>query len=274
MSLNLDAIIETDEDSIDMKSGLDTLQGASDAARCVVETVLTGKIPERQSHKGKVRTILKHSFRGSYGQIFGVEVYDEALKNKFNRIGKAVFAELIAFYFNESIYQETHELSDKAQKIVDKLGDNSEGIIKQLRISALKNIHEISTKFNQDVKIRYRKNRDNQTVLAKFDQFTAKAFEATEFEEKIDVEAAITRLNINTGNGRLQIKGEIETVAFGFSIEYKAVKLEAKKVFSVNLDKNNGIDSEKWTYLKLSVSPVKLPDGKIIKYIVKGMYGV
>lgn len=274
MSLNLDAVIETDEDSIDMKSGLDTLQGASDAARCVVETVLTGKIPERQTHKGKVRTILKHSFRGSYGQIFGVEVYDEELKKKFNRIGRAVFAELIAYYFNESMHQDTHELSEKAQGVIEKLGDSSEGIIKQLRVSALKNIHEIATKFNQDVKIRYRKNRDDQTVLAKFDQITAKAFEAIESSEKVDIIAAITRLNINTGNGRLQIETEDETVAFGFSVEYKAVRLEAKKVFSVNLDKNNGIDREKWTYLKLSVSPVELPDGKVIKYIVKGIYGL
>jgi len=141
-----------------------------------------------------------------------------------------------------------------------------------LRVSALENIHEISLKFNHDVKIRHRQSRDIQTVIAKFDRKTAKVLQATQSDEKVDLTVSITRLNIFTGNGRLKVKDHDETVAFGFGIEYKEVNIKAKKIFSENLNHNNGINSDKWNFLKVSVVPITLKDGKIVKYIVKGFY--
>lgn len=92
-------------------------------------------------------------------------------------------------------------------------------------------------------------------------------------ENKIeDLKVSITRLNINTGNGRLLIEDEEETVAFGFGVIYKEVKLEAKKLFSKNLDINNGMERENWIKLKISARPIKLKSGKIVKYIVTGFY--
>ena len=51
--------------------------------------------------------------------------------------------------------------------------------------------------------------------------------------------------------------------AFGFGIEYKIVTLKAKKVFSENLNYNNGLKRSDWKFLKISVVPIKLKDGKI-----------
>lgn len=80
-------------------------------------------------------------------------------------------------------------------------------------------------------------------------------------------------MNINTGNGRLLVEGESNTIAFGFSHEYKEVTREAKKLFSTNLDHNNVIpNSDNWERLKLNVQPIRLRDGKIVKYIIKGFY--
>jgi hypothetical protein len=155
---------------------------------------------------------------------------------------------------------------------LDKLGKKTEDIVGQLRVSSLENIHEISTKFNHNIKIRYRQSRDNQTVIASFDQNTAKVLQASPSEEKIELNVVITRLNIHTGNGRLQIKGANETVAFGFGFEYKGVNLKAKKIFSENLHHNNGLESDKWKHLRINASPIKLKDGKIVKYIVKAFY--
>lgn len=272
MSINLDLIIDTPDHSVDMKSGLSTLQGASDASRLIAETVLTEKTPQRLSHKDKVRTTLKQSFKSSYGHIFSIDIHDDDLKKRFNTIGKAVFAELISYFISESLYKEPKPLSEKGQKIVDKLGESAEELIKQLRVSALENIHDVPMKFEHDVKIRFRKSRDEQTVIGIFNQQTAKVLQATEAEEKIDIVASITRLNINTGNGRLLLKEAEETVAFGFGIEYKAVGFNAKKLFSENLNYNNGLRNEDWKYLRISAVPIKLRDGKIIKYIVKGFY--
>lgn len=273
MSINLDVVIDSPPNQyVDMKAGLDSMQGVSDATRLIAEAVLTGSTPHRLSHKGKVRTSLKQSFKGSYGHIFTLDIHDGTLLNKFNRIGKSVFAELVSYFMSESLYMETRQLTYKAQAIVDKLGETSEELVKQLRVSTLANIHEISIKFNHDVKVRYRESRDKQSILAKFDRSTAKILQAEESTQPIELLAHITRLNINTGNGRLLVKGERDTVAFGFGIEYKAVSLKAKKIFSENLDFNNGLDDKHWKFLRISVLPIRLHDGKVIKYIVKGFY--
>ena len=272
MSINFDLIIKTLEYAVDMKAGLETMQGISDATRYIAQTILTGNVPQRQNHKGKVRTKLKQSFKGSYGHIYSLEIYDEKLKNRFNSIGKETFSEIISYYIAESLYLESNELSEKASKIIGKLGDKSEVLVKLLRRSSMENIHEVSTKFNHEVEIRYRKSRYIQTVLAKFNKDTAKALLAKPSQEKYDITASITRLNINTGNGRLLEKGESETVAFGFGIRYEQVKLKAKKIFSENLNHNNGLNVDDWKHLKIEVQPIKLLDGKIIKFIVTGYY--
>src|SRR5690554_3995983 len=239
MSINFDLVIDTEE-SIDMKAGLDSMQGVSDAIRCISETILTERVPQRQTHKSKVRTSLKKSFKGSYGQIFTLDIYDQNLKAKLNRIGRPAFIELIAYFLNESLYRESRPLSQKAQKILDILGKKAETLVDQLRVSALANIHEISTKFNHDIKIRYRKSSVNITSIANFDKNTPKIIQAEPSDEIVDLEIIISRLNIHTGNGRLQIKNQNETVAFGFGVNYKAVSIHAKKILSKNLDYNNG----------------------------------
>lgn len=272
MAINLDLVIETDEDSIDMKAGLDTMQGVSDSVRCVAESILTENVPERQTSKSKVRTRLKKSFKGSYGHIFSLDVFDSELQKRLNSIGRPAFVELLTYFINESLYQESHPLSDKANKVLDSLGKKAEDVVKQLRKSSIKNIHEISVKFNHDVKVRYRKNAYEQKVIAEFNQNTAMVLQATPSDEMVDLNVVITRLNIHTGNGRLQIEGKYETVAFGFGTHYKSVKLKAKKIFSENLNYNNGLENDKWKYLKIGASPVKLKDGKVVKYIVKAFY--
>ncbi|MEI7255873.1 hypothetical protein [Dickeya dadantii] len=275
MSIDFDVVINSPDLSIDMKSGLDTLQGVSDSSRFIAETILgevRENVPKKILHTSKVRTNLKKNFKGSYGQIFSIDIYDEELKKRFNKIGKSVFAEIMSYFINESLYLESEDLSDKAQKIVDGLGEKPDELVKQLRVSSLENAHEIAIKFDREIKIRYRKSKSEQIELAQLNKKTALTFKAQESKTKEDIVASITRLNINTGNGRLLVKGSSETIAFGFLVKYKEVKLEAKKVFSKNLDTNNGLSSESWSFLKLQVQPVKLQDGKIIKYMITGMY--
>ncbi len=272
MSINLDVVIGTPEYEVDMKAGLDTLHGVSDATRCIAETLLTQKVPQRQTAKSNVRTIMKRTFSGSYGQMFTIDISDEDLRKEYRKIGNATFAELMSYFMSESLYLETAELSEKAQKIILKLGDTAESLVKQLRVSAMEDVHEVSTKFGYPVTIRYRKSALEQITIAKFDSTTVQALQARESDEQTEILASITRLNINTGNGRLLLKGADETVAFGFGIEYKAVTLAAKKIFSENLNFNNGLNSSNWRFLRIIVRPIKLRDDKIVKYIVKGYH--
>lgn len=274
MSINLDIVIATNDESVDMKAGLTSMQGVSDAVRCIAESVLTEKVPERQTSKSSVRTSLKKSFKGSYGHIFTLDVYDDELQKKLNKIGKVTFIELISYFISESLYREPGQLTDKAHKIIDKLGETTDQIVEQLRTSALKNIHDVSVKFNHDVRIRHRISRDQQIVIASFDEKSAKVLQAKQSDKQIRLNVVITRLNIHTGNGRLQIEGENETIAFGFGFgaAYRELSVKAKKIFSENLNHNNGIAQEKWKYLTVVASPIETQDGRIIKYIMKSFH--
>jgi len=270
--MNFDVLVNTPEQTVDMKAGLQTFQGTSETIRHIAEALLTGKSPERLSYKSKIRTNLKQTFKGSYGQTFSLDIYDAELDEKFKKIGKKNFAELANYFVSEALYLETQEITQKSRKIIDSLGDEADSLIEQLRVSCLENAHEISEKFGHDVKIRYRASRENQIEIAKLNQETVLSLQAKPENKTEDLKVSITRLNINTGNGRLLIEDEEETVAFGFGVIYKEVKLEAKKLFSKNLDMNNGMERENWIKLKISARPIKLKSGKIVKYIVTGFY--
>lgn len=272
MTIDLDVVIDSPDYSVEMKAGLKTLQGSSDAIRIIAETVLSGKIPGRKTFKGKVKTILKASFSGSYGQIFTLDISDQALKEKYGEIGWEVFTEIISYFLNDSVYKENEILSVQAKEIIDNLGEKAEDLSKHLRVSAMKNIHDTSFKFNYDVKIRFRKNRDEKKILAEFDRSTGLTLAAKLDRQSIDVSVAITRLNINTGNGRLQVFGENETTAFGFLSEYKVINAKAKSLISDNLSKNNILDEEQRIYIKLQVRALRIRDGKAVKYFISGFY--
>ncbi|RQT09810.1 hypothetical protein [Burkholderia contaminans] len=270
MAFDFDAVINTPEGSVDMKAGLETLQGVSDAARCIAETLLTEHVPKRQTHKKDVRTILKQSFKGSYGHVFGIEIYDEDAQKKLRKMSRPVFLELMDYFLNEAVYKDhEYELSEAANRIMQELGEKADILTKQLRKSAMHNLHAVPEKFGYGVKIRYRKNRDDQTTLASFDQVTAATISAKPAREDVKITVAITRLNINTGNGRLNVLGSDDTVAFGFKGLYARVSNAIKEPISVNLAYNNLRTSDQWQYMEIVARPIQLRDGKVIKYIVK-----
>jgi hypothetical protein len=272
MSLNLDVVIGSPDFEVEMKSGLKTLQGSSDAVRTISETLFTGVVPERKTINGKVRTLMKANFSGSYGQIFSVEILDEVARGKFQEIGWEAYCELLSHFLNEAVYKEGNKLSAKSQHILEGLGGKADDLIRQLRISAMKHIHDTSYKFNYDVKVRFRKNRDEQFALANFNRETGATLSAKLSRREFDIQAVVTRLNINTGNGRLQLIDEEETTAFGFGTEYKLINLKAKKLLSDNLGRNNGVEPEHWVYLPLQVRPMVLRDGKVVKYLITNAY--
>jgi hypothetical protein len=269
---NFDVIIDADDFSIDMKSGLETLAGVSETVQRVTEAALTESVRQRVNHKNKVRTNLKRNFKSSYGQVFSVDIYDEDLKKNLARIGQGTLAEVIAYFISEAMYEEPRVLSAKAQNVVNKLGDESNKLVEKLRRSSLTQAHAISVKFGRSVRIRYRKSREHITELAKLDEKSYQVLLAAPEPEKQDLSVKVSRLNTHTGNGRFLIEGEDETVAFGFGIPYRAVRIEAKKVFSENLHNNNGLDNKDCKYLKVIASPVRLKDGTVVKYIVTGFY--
>ncbi len=276
MSVNFDVWIDGDDFSVDMNAGLETFRGASEVTRKVAGTLLTDKVPKQLTSDSKVRTKLRTNFKGSFIQTFTLELDDPELQTRFRKIGKVPFTELVGYFVHEALYKESPELSKKASKALDNLGDDlAEELIEELRVSALSHLHSVATHFNKDVKLRYRQNRTEHRVLAKLDRGTGSTLKTCMNAKVIEIEASITRLNINTGNGRLQLKGANETIAFGFPQQVKFIEQNKalKQKFSDNLHVNNGLgaDRDKWKTLKLRASTQTTSNGRIIKYIVQGI---
>lgn len=134
----------------------------------------------------------------------------------------------------------------------------------------MRRIHKVPAKFNHDVSLRYVRRGAEPVVVGKFDQRSAKLLNPVFHPEEVVVSAAVTRLNINTGNGRFRVLGEKDTVAFGFSADYVFIDVELKKKFSENLDDNNGVPPDHWSYIRLRAQTIRLKDGKAVKYLVRG----
>lgn len=271
--MNFDILIDTPEHTVDMKAGLDTMQGASEITRVIADTLVSGKVPSRKDHRNPVRTNLKKSFKGSYGHTFSLDIYDQELKKKFDAIGSEVFSELMSYFFLGAIYEDTKPLSLAAKAKLDELGEDiADSLFDKLRQTPLKSLHQVPERFNYTVKLRYRKNAHDQTTLAEANRATSLKLVPKPSRKVINISACITRFNIHTGNGRLLVRGEEETIPFSLSIPYREVKLDTKKKFTRNLDDNNGIDDNgQRKYLILSSKTIKTSNGKIVKYIVTGI---
>lgn len=269
MSINFDIEFKTQDFAVDMKSGLESMQGFSDAVRYTAETILTKKTPERLSAKSSVRTMLKKNFKGSFIQTFSLEVLDDELRTNLRKISKRHFVELISYFLSEALYIENNKLSDKAQKYLNKLSSLEDTVVEKLRESSLERAHKVVLNFGYETNLRCRLSAHEHPILLALNDETNAVLQAQEANELHDIEAIITRLNIHTGNGRLQLKGIDTTIPFGFSVKYKEVHLKAKKVFSENLNDNNGVhDENEWKFLKLKARPIKLKNEKVIKYII------
>lgn len=267
--INMDLVINTEEESVDMKSGLLSMQGVSDAIRYVGESVLAGVIRKKNTKSGRVRTELKKSFKGSYGHNFSVEVSEEKARRVLRKLGNDAFVELIAYVINESLFRETKRLSNNAMKHIEEKGLDLEELSRALRKGALKKTHDVAIKYGLELKVRYKKRGSEKAIIANFNESTARTLSAKTKDRVVELCVTITRFNTRTGNGRLLIKGETETVAFGFKISYAHVGIPIRRKFSKNLDVNNGVSEENWKYLTVRANTMELGDGEVVKYLVK-----
>lgn len=269
MNVKFDFLIDSEEFSIDMKTGLESLQGVSDTFRLIGEALLTDDVADRKTHRNEVRTNLEKNFKGSYGQIFSLEPHDKDAIIKLRKMGKDTFAELVEYFIAEALYEDSKGLSPQALEVLDSLSSKTiTQLMKKLR-NPLKNLHKINRAFGYILNVRYRKYSHEPILIQKFDTSTYEALNAIETKEVLEIKAAITRININNGNGRIRLEDGGRTLAFGFGKKFESLPKEIKKIFSTNLNHNMGINQENWEYLRLIVHPVKLGDDSIIKYVFK-----
>lgn len=269
MEIKLEAVIETPDYSVDMKAGLDTLQGISDTVRHVTETILNEKNVDNLNPRSQIRTALRGTFKGSYGQNFSLIINDEDAEKRLKRIGRKTFLEIMSYIISEALHEAPLDLSDKAQARLDRLGGLVPILIQKLRKTPLRISHEVTEKFGSSVTLAHGFKTKNQFEITTLSQETAEKAKATHDNTEIELTASITRFNIKTGNGRLQPSDSDETFAFGFAQKYSDVPRTTKQRFSRNLDGNNGQLEDRWEPMRITATALKKTDGTVIKYLVK-----
>ncbi|QOQ67617.1 hypothetical protein [Photobacterium damselae] len=269
--MKLDLIIKTEEYALDMKTGLETFSGASEAVRSIVEAVTTDKVPQRNTSANTLRNTMMETFEGSYGLVFKVSSEVPEVKEKLSEIGPKTMSQVIGYFMSEALYQESPNLSKEASNVIDGISANTQNaLIAKLRRSPLQRAVSVPSTYGYNVLLRAHTGEIERQDIFTLSQQSKTNLSPRLNKEVINLKACITRLNINTGNGRLLIKGETETVAFGFPSSYKEVRKAAKKKFSENLDKNNGVSSDKWEYIDITATSLRLKSGHIIKYLISG----
>jgi len=270
MKVNLDVVIKSGNDDVDMDYALETLSGTVSVSCLLAEAILRGRVKERRTHADSVRANLKQSFKSSYGQRFELVVNDKTLISRLNKIGKKVFSEVMGYYIREALYLEQPSISAEAGHVIDSLYDIEVELVERL-MNPLRQMHRISIESDFNVTLNYRKPGDEYNI-AFLNQETGMIISAqSEGNTIYEIEAAVTRFNSMTGNGRLILKddSEIRTISFGFKDSLKYVTESHKKKISENLHQNNAKRAEDRTYIRLDVYEIKITSGAVVKYLIK-----
>ena len=273
MKVSLDLVINSGDDEIDMDYALQTLLGASGVTSIITEAILRGKVKENRHQSNEIRTNLKHSFTGSFGQRFDVVISDRKVAARLSSMTRTVFAEVMSYYIYESLFLEGPALSDAAKKVVSGLDDIEDELTKAIR-NRLKNMHKISTMCNYSVDLNYRKPGEKQKIITLNKNTALNITELIETNHDHQIEAIVTRFNTFTGNGRLLVRGEEKTTSFGFLNGLKYVTDAQTKKITSNLDANNRLAEEEREYLLLKVRDLTISNGGVVKYLIIEVDGV
>lgn len=273
MRINFDLVIDCPGNTVDMKVSLQSMQGVSDAIRTISETIVNDVVPERKTLNDDMRTELENSFTGSYGQNFSLVTYSEKAEDKITSIGEKAVVELINYYLAEALFQDYPELSESASKVVEELGITSDKLVNTLRNGTLQRAHTVPNTLDYDVIIHHKNDKKVIETLQVLNKETYAVLVPKKDKKTVNLFIAVTRLNIFTGNGRCKVKNDnsTKTIAFGF-IKYKALSQTNKKIFSTNLDLNNGLEHEEvLTYIKVKARALVKNDGEVVKYIIESI---
>ncbi|HCT3810711.1 TPA: hypothetical protein ACXP7C_004961 [Klebsiella variicola subsp. variicola] len=267
MKVSYDVVIKSGDQEVDMEYGLDTLSGTAEVTCLLAEAILRKKIIKRRTHVNPARAVLKQSFKSSYGQNFDLIINEPALIAELKKMTRSVFSEVMGYFISQSLYLETKELSPKATAIIEDLGDIEDELIERLR-QPLVRMHRINLQKNFNIELNYKKPAGEQ-VVASLNTSTATNLTQSKIQQGQEIiNAVITRFNARTGNGRLVIEGEDDTVAFGFYMPLKSIPGPQKRMISLNLHNNNGRQDD-FSYLKLTVSKVVIKNGDVVKYLIR-----
>ncbi|CQJ04488.1 hypothetical protein OU748_003619 [Yersinia enterocolitica] len=266
MKVSYDLVIKSGDQDVDMEYGVDTLGGTSEVTCILAEAILRKKIIKRRTHVNPARAVLKQSFKSSYGQNFDLVVNEPELVAELKKMGRSVFSEVMGYFISESLYLETKEVSPKAASFINGLAEIEDELIERIRRPLLR-MHRINLQRNFDIEFNYKKPISKETVINLNTRTATNLTQSKIIKQKVEISAVITRFNSRTGNGRLVLEGEDDTVAFGFYMPLKSIQTAQKRKISLNLH-NNNTREDNYSYISMVVSRVVILSGETVKYLI------
>lgn len=270
MKISFDVVMKSGQQDVDMDYGVDTLAGTSEVSCLLAEGILNQKIIKRRTTVNEVRAVLKQSFKSSYGQNFDLIFNNDDHIRELGKMTRTVFSEVMRYFISEALYLESKQVSVKAAEVIGNLSEIEDELIDRIRNPLLR-MHQITLKSGFNVELNYKKPTSafNIAILS---TDTAKNITESSIEKNpIEIDAAITRYNTRTGNGRLLLPGEDVTIAFGFYNRMISVLPLQKQKIAANLSKNAAMAQHNYHYIKLVVKEVKIASGDTIKYLIIGI---
>ena len=77
MKIDFDVTVDSGNYEMDMQYGLYTLKGTSDVTSIIAEAILKERVPVKRTHRSKVRTTPKGTFKGSIAKKLQLDILNE-----------------------------------------------------------------------------------------------------------------------------------------------------------------------------------------------------
>lgn len=244
---------------LDFYYGSKALEGTSEIITVLTNTILNREVVTKIPSIEGITASFRTSYEGSFRQRFMLKITGEEQRRNFQAIGEGAFLDIMSYYLTRPLLTPYDFSYRRAARIVEEIQPDYSSLMKRLYGPFLK-LHKPIEEQNYTVELKRRR-----TNLARYDHSTLEnlTFERSD-DERIIIEASITRFNRLTGTGRLILEEDSESVSFEPSFHWRDFPADQKRRLSRNLAANT--DNDDFTRLQLEVTTIRNFLGDIKKY--------
>lgn len=244
---------------LDFYYGSKALEGTSEIVTVLTNTILNREVVTKIPSIEGITASFRTSYEGSFRQRFMLKITGEEQRRNYGAIGEGAFLDVMSYYLTRPLLTPYNFTYKRAARIVKELESDYSSLMKRLYGPLLK-LHKPIEEQNYTVELKRRR-----TNLARYDHTTLENLivECAD-DERIIIEASITRFNRLTGTGRLILEEDSESVSFEPSYLWRDFPADQKRWLSRNLDVNT--DNGDFTRVRLEVTSIRNFLGVIKKY--------
>ncbi|EEH92576.1 MULTISPECIES: hypothetical protein [Citrobacter freundii complex] len=244
---------------LDFYYGSKALEGTSEIITVLTNTILNREVVTKIPSIEGIAASFRTSYEGSFRQRFMLKITGDQQRQNYTSIGEGAFLDVMSYYLTRPLLTPYVFEYRRAARIVEELQPDYRSLMKRLYGPLLK-LHKPIEEQNYTVELKRRR-----TNLVRYDHSTLEnlIIERAD-EERIIIDASITRFNRLTGTGRLILEEDSDSVSFEPAFLWREFPAEQKRKLSRNLDVNT--DNENFTRLRLEVTTIRNFLGEIKKY--------